>query len=199
MSIDIKKLNPWNWFKHEEEENKNKTGTLGFGQDQARNLPDLPGISRTGNSPFFQMQKEFDNLMERMASQMSGYGFLKGNDNSPAFKPEVDIHENQKAYTVSVDIPGVNKDDISVEIVDNALVIKGEKSAQEKSENKESGYHKIERNYGYFQRVLDLPDNADHDEVQADFKNGVLHISIKKEENEETSGRGKNIPINSAA
>lgn len=81
-------------------------------------------------------------------------------------------------YTVTAEIPGVDDKDVKLEIVDDTLTIRGEKK-QEKEE-KEKNYYRLERSYGSFQRVLSLPDDVDQDGVKANFKKGVLTITLPR-------------------
>lgn len=200
MNIDFQKLNPWNWFQSEEKEKKAKNAPLGFNERQSANMPDLPGVSRTGNRPLFQMQKQFDDLMEKMVQQInSGYSLFKDNDDNPLFKPEVDVYESSNNYTIEIDLPGVEEKDISLKVVDKALLIEGSKSIKREKEDEDNGYHKIERSHGSFRRVLDLPDNANEENVQAEFKDGVLKVEIDKKQESEPQKRGKEVPIKKAA
>jgi HSP20 family protein len=94
------------------------------------------------------------------------------------WSPRVDIQETAQEYIISADIPGISKDDISVDITDGVLSIKGER----RQETEESGkrFHRIERSYGSFTRSFTLPDNVDDNKVKAVFKDGVLNLSIPK-------------------
>lgn len=94
------------------------------------------------------------------------------------YEPKCDIEETDKEFLVSLDIPGMNKKDIEVEVKDHQLRISGER----KRENKESkeGYTRYERSYGTFQRVFSLPTNVDSENVVASYKDGELNITIPK-------------------
>jgi len=74
----------------------------------------------------------------------------------------------------------VSEKDVTLEIVNNTMTIRGEKK-QEKEE-KEKNYYRVERSYGSFQRVLSLPQDADQEDVKATFKNGVLTVTIPRKE-----------------
>jgi HSP20 family protein len=92
--------------------------------------------------------------------------------------PSVDISESDNAYLVKAEIPGVNKDDVKVTIEDGMLTLQGER----KQEKEESGkkYHRIERSYGCFMRSFRLPDDADESAAKAEFKDGMLNITLNK-------------------
>jgi HSP20 family protein len=94
--------------------------------------------------------------------------------------PAIDVSEDDGNYVVSAELPGVKKDDVTVECQDGVLTIRGEKKS-EREEKKEKGRY-LERSYGSFSRSFTLPSNADPDRIQAGFKDGVLTVTIAKTE-----------------
>ncbi|MCI5137300.1 MAG: Hsp20/alpha crystallin family protein, partial [Candidatus Electrothrix sp. AR1] len=82
-------------------------------------------------------------------------------------KPMTDLAASDKEYTVTVEVPGAEKDDIKIEVVNNVMTIRGEK--KQKKEEKEKDYYRQERFYGSFQRVLSLPEDADQETIKATF------------------------------
>lgn len=132
----------------------------------------------------FDPFRGFESLARRMNEFLDE--FEKGFTVSTAeFSPRVDISEDEKNLYVTVEVPGVAKEDIKVTINDeNILVIKGEKKREFKSEDKERNWVRIERSYGSFQRSFMLPDNIKKDNIQAKFDNGVLSITLEKVEPE---------------
>lgn len=96
---------------------------------------------------------------------------------------QLDFKENKENYQVSADLPGMRKEDISVSIEEGSLIISGERK-EEKEEKGEKVYRK-ERRYGKFQRVVDLPQNMDSKGIKAEFKDGVLTLTIPKLHKEE--------------
>jgi HSP20 family protein len=90
----------------------------------------------------------------------------------------LDLGATDKAYTATVEVPGVDEKDVKVEMVNDTLTIRGEKK-QEKEE-KDKNYYRMERSYGSFQRVLSLPEDADQEGVSATFKNGVLTVTMPR-------------------
>jgi len=96
------------------------------------------------------------------------------------WSPLVDIAETDNDITVTVEAPGMQKDDINITIQDNVLTLKGEKK-QENVEKKKQ-YHRIERTYGQFERSFSLPTTIQTDKVKAGFRNGVLTITLPKSE-----------------
>jgi HSP20 family protein len=96
------------------------------------------------------------------------------------FSPRVDIVETEKAFEVHVAVPGMNKEDFKVEINDNFLTVSGERKFT--NEKKEKNYHSIETQYGSFSRSFTLPDNADGTKINAKYNNGILELTIPKDE-----------------
>ena len=94
--------------------------------------------------------------------------------------PAVDIQETEKNFLIHADIPGVDPDEIDVHMEDGMLTIKGERKSESKEERK--GYKRVERMRGSFYRRFSLPDTANADGISANSKNGVLEISIPKQE-----------------
>ncbi len=96
-----------------------------------------------------------------------------------SFTPTVNSREADDAYYVEVDLPGVKKGDISIDVKDNVLTISGERKV--KNETKESDYYKIESRYGKFVRSFTLPKDVNADKIVASNKNGVLEVKIPKQ------------------
>lgn len=94
--------------------------------------------------------------------------------------PAVDIQENDAEFLIHADIPGVDPDDIDVHMEDGMLTIKGERDTETKEEK--NGYKRVERQHGTFYRRFSLPDTANADKISAKSKNGVLEITIPKQE-----------------
>lgn len=99
------------------------------------------------------------------------------------FTPAVNTREGEYAYHVEVDLPGVKKEDIKVDIEENRLVISGEKKLKE--ELKEEDYYKVESFYGTFKRSFALPENVDVENINASCEDGVLEVVIPKLEKPE--------------
>jgi HSP20 family protein len=94
--------------------------------------------------------------------------------------PAVDIYENSDFVVVKAELPGVEKNRISVEVKDGILSLRGERKFEK--EVKEESYHRIERSYGSFQRSFSLPVSVDQDQVTARFEDGVLEVKLPKKE-----------------
>ena len=104
-------------------------------------------------------------------------------------RPSVDIAESKKAYRISVEVPGIDPEQIDLQVEGGTLVLSGEK--RQESEDEDEGFHRIERSYGQFRRVLTLPEDADAEGIKADFKNGVLKIKVPRVKQAEKPGAKK--------
>ncbi len=167
-----KKWSPWNWFKKEQEQQGNQVSTgsaLPVQRYDEFGFP-LMRLHREIDRMFDEAFRGFGFNMPSLLAQPSGLNSL--------FKPVVDIAENDKSYVISVEVPGVDEKDIQVQLEEDVLIIRGEKKYEQESE--EENYHRIERSYGTFQRVLNLPDNANPESIKARFKNGVLTLTVEK-------------------
>ena len=107
-------------------------------------------------------------------------GIPNGDSSHGDWSPAVDIRESENAILVSVEVPGMKKDDINISIQNNILAIKGEKVKNVEHEN--DNYHRSERAYGSFQRSFSLPTSVDPNKVKASYKEGVLTIELLKKE-----------------
>ncbi len=190
MDIDFKKLAPWNWFKKEQEEQQAASSALPV---QRNDVP-VPGGAV---SPIVQLHREIDRLFD---DAFRGFGFPALTvprlpaDWPGMLKPALDIQEGDKQYKIALELPGVEEKNIQINLDNDVLVVRGEK--RQEQEKKEGGFHHIERSYGSFQRALNLPDDANHDSIKANFKNGVLTITMDKRE-VSAPKQGRSIPVNS--
>ena len=107
--------------------------------------------------------------------------------------PAVDISETDDGFEVRAELPGVAKEDLHVSIKDNLLTLSGEKR-QEKVDDTQN-YRRVERRYGSFQRRFTLPSEVETDDISAEFKDGVLTLSIPKPE----TAKPAEIPITTAS
>lgn len=103
-----------------------------------------------------------------------------GNVATATWTPSVDITEDDNAFVLHADIPGVKPDDIEVSMDNGVLTIKGERKTEEKTEKE--NFRRVERQYGMFYRRFTLPDSADAEKIDAHSEHGVLKITIPKKE-----------------
>ncbi len=123
-----------------------------------------------------ELQTEMSRLFGRGGLPVSGWG----GGNGGKWLPNVDIVEEKDHIVVKADLPGIKQEDISVEIDEHILTIKGER--KQESEKKEGQCHRIERSYGEFLRSFSLPVYVDASKVNAAYKNGVLEVTLLKRE-----------------
>lgn len=97
-----------------------------------------------------------------------------------AWKPVVDIFDKDEAIVIHAELPGVKKEDVAIEVKDNVLTLRGERT--ESKEIKEDKYYRKERTFGSFHRAFTLPAAVNPDSIRATFKDGVLEIEIPKPE-----------------
>lgn len=126
-----------------------------------------------------EFRRGFDHLNSFLDNFIGKGALIKNSD----FIPSVNTREGEDAYYVEVDLPGVKKEDISIDVNDNVLSISGERKT--KKEDKEDDYYKVESSYGKFERSFTLPENVDTENIQAESKDGVLEVVIPKIEKAE--------------
>ena len=114
-----------------------------------------------------------------------------GNRFSLAWSPVTDVREDENGLYVTVELPGMNSDDVSVSVENGVLSISGEKQQVSEEGDNESKYHLVERRYGSFERTFRLPRGIDPNKVKAKFDNGLLNIDIPKS----AKAKKKLIPI----
>ena len=133
-------------------------------------------------SAFTPFGGEFDQLFNRMVRAWS-FGFFEpaGNGQLRALQsaehaPKVEVQENGKTYTITVELPGVEQRDVKVLVEDDVLTISGEKHVERTDEKT----HYSERSYGSFTRAFTLPSDADRNGISANFSKGVLTLQVAK-------------------
>ncbi len=100
------------------------------------------------------------------------------------FLPSADIAEDEKSYFVNLVLPGVNKEEVKVELNEGILTVSGERKFQKEENGKK--YHTVESSYGTFKRSFKLPENANAESIEAEYKYGILNITIAKQEGKVT-------------
>ncbi|HEV2452727.1 MAG TPA: Hsp20/alpha crystallin family protein [Verrucomicrobiae bacterium] len=131
--------------------------------------------------------REMDEIQRRMSSLLEGNLLRRGNLTNgeenitvPEWAPLVDVIEDDKEYLIKVELPEVHKDDVKVTVENGTLTISGERKAEK--EQKGRRFHRVERYYGRFERTFGIPDDAESDAVNAEFKDGVLRVRLAKSE-----------------
>jgi HSP20 family protein len=135
--------------------------------------------------PFESLPREVDHLFEDF--QFGSWRLPFGGglfDVQPLWRgetrkaPAVDIVDTDKAYEITAELPGMDESNIDVKFSDGTLTIKGEK--RDDKEEKKKGYYLSERRYGAFQRSFGVPAGVDAEKIEANFKNGVLAVTLPK-------------------
>ena len=121
---------------------------------------------------------KFDPFKQLKEIEKNLYTQVGNNEGVTAFVPTVNTREGEFAYHVDVDLPGVKKEDIKIDLNKGVLTISGERKTKE--EVKQEDYYKIETYFGKFSRSFTLPDNVDIENIEAKSDNGVLEIVIPK-------------------
>ncbi len=134
----------------------------------ARELASFP-------SDVFSVQREMNRMFDSFFRGADEQGLLNG-----SWLPAVDVAEDENEYVVNVELPGVNKDEVKITLEYNILTVRGEKKAEK--ETKDKNYHRMERSYGSFQRSFTLPTSVKNDKIDAEYRDGILSITLPKEE-----------------
>ena len=124
-------------------------------------------------NPTRSLMTDFDRIFDSMFSP--GWPRLSAGQ---SWMLAVDVYETEKEFFLSADMPGLDKNDVSVDIHDGVITIKGERAID--NEKSSDGYRIRERQLGSFNRSFRLPDNVNEDKVAAKFKNGVLTVTLPK-------------------
>jgi HSP20 family protein len=129
----------------------------------------------------FRELAALQNEMGRWMNQLSGgVGGTMGNGQSSTWLPAVDVWETDKELVLSFDLPGIPEDKIAVELDDSVLTVSGERErTQERADDR---FYRFERRFGQFSRSVTLPAGVKEDQIQADYKDGVLEIHVPKPE-----------------
>lgn len=187
--MDISRLNPWNWFRHEQPQSPMQ---LPFRRHDYRPLPI--------NDPLGHLHREFDRLLERFlqgwdapVSELFPHPSPELNPGDKAsFRPRLNIEVREHSYQVTIDVPGFDAEQIAAELNGNLLQISG-RHADDKADTP-AHFYRIERPRGSFTRALTLPDDADCDGIDARVKHGLMTLVIPRTASEAAAVR--QIPIN---
>ncbi|MEN9226789.1 MAG: Hsp20/alpha crystallin family protein [Thermostichus sp. HHBFW_bins_43] len=123
-----------------------------------------------------EIQREMNRMFDRLAPRSTN------GDGGFAFLPAVEMHDDPEAITLKLELPGLNADDLDIQATAEAVSISGERRFEKRSEDK--GVTRSEFRYGRFQRVIPLPNRIQHDQVKAEYKDGILTLHLPKAESE---------------
>jgi HSP20 family protein len=115
-----------------------------------------------------RMNRLFEDATQRRANTDAGDDFERAD-----WTPAADIYDSKSGFVIALDLPGINRDAIEIDVDDNRLVIKGTRHVEESK-------HRSERPRGKFLRTFSIPASVDQDGIGAEYKDGVLHIRLPK-------------------
>ncbi len=159
--------------------------------DLFRNDPFWSTSELFGTSPFTLMRRFAENMEHAFSGNWEA-GL--GREQSGMWSPAIDVSQRGDRLVVRADLPGLAQNDVKVETLDNHLVIQGER--RQEHEEQEGGYRRSERRYGSFYRSIPLPEGAQTEQARAEFKDGVLEVSVPVPASKQ---RGRTIPIEAGA
>ena len=173
--MTLKDIVPWRW------------GGLRHGENDDR--------------PYESFLREMDTLHEEMNRLFDSFWKDSGSRNflsrpwqTDDLTPRIDETEDEKAYHVKVDLPGMDEEDVDITLSDNVLTIRGEKKQEEAEEGK--NFYRSERSFGLFRRSLPVPVEVEEGKIEARFEKGVLYIELPK--TKEARSKIKHIPVKAA-
>jgi HSP20 family protein len=140
-----------------------------------RRAPELTPFAQW--DPFLSLHRDVNRAFDDV---LHDFGRMPKEMETFELTPKLDISETDEALEVTVELPGVDDDDIDLEVQDNGMIIRGEKKFEKEKEDKKKGYHVMERAYGSFMRTIPFDFTVDPDAVEADFSKGVLKITIPR-------------------
>lgn len=136
---------------------------------------------KSERDPLVELQRDMNRLFEDFFKEpFAMTPFSREKTLGSSFTPQADISETEGEITVSLELPGMEADQIDLSFHNNTLTISGEKHSETEEEG--SRYYRKERTYGSFRRSIPLPGDIDEDAVEASFKNGVLKVQLPKSE-----------------
>lgn len=151
------------------------------------------GLTPFGRDPFMNFRREMDRLFDDFfaPAEPRSFGAEGGGNGGMLLRPSIDVHETEKAYEITAELPGMEQKDVELTLREGALVLTGEKRSEHKEED--GGRRWSERSYGRFERVVPLEAEVDADKVEASFRNGVLKVTLPK--NEQARDKTRKIEI----
>lgn len=129
-----------------------------------------------------RVPRNFDELYREMDTVVQ---HLFGDENVPqGFAPRTNVAETETAFEISLELPGVNPEDVHVGIENGYLVVQGERKSETEQEGKK--FHRVERRYGAFRRAVRVPEHTAEDRIEAHYRDGILTVVLPKGEKEKT-------------
>ncbi|MFM0012107.1 Hsp20/alpha crystallin family protein [Paraburkholderia sediminicola] len=206
MLLDLDKWNPFRFLRsHPAQKNaSNQPGAPRINQESARQNGQQTGGTQTGNGApvaaaaapvslapaSWPVPDPIHLFAELIRDPFGGRGPLGswfGDFSASEFQPRIDVTDEGDALRIVVELPGMTRDDVELEVIEDMLIISGDKRFESTSE--EQGCYRVERSFGHFQRAVPLPAGIDLDRAEARFENGVLTLRVPKAAEEPAAKR----------
>ena len=144
----------------------------------------------------FGFMRRFGEGMEQLFNEVGfGGGLMShGFDQMSRWTPQIEMFEREGQLHIRADLPGMNKEDVQIDLEDDAVVLRGERREEHREERE--GMYRTEVSYGSFYREIPLPNNVDAENANANFRDGVLEITMPMRQGE---GRGRRLEIQDAS
>ncbi|NKJ49265.1 heat-shock protein Hsp20 [Burkholderia sp. SG-MS1] len=191
MSLDLDKWNPFRFLRHSADEKQRQASSGVPQQPQQQGSPRTADASHSGAAALpslwgadparWPLADPFRLFTDLVRDPFGGLGPLEQwfGDFSPSrFQPRLDVVDDGDALRIVAELPGLSRDEVKLEIVENMLLLSGNKQIESKEEEK--GCYRVERAFGQFQRAIPLPAGVDPDRAEARFENGVLTVRMPK-------------------
>ncbi|HEY3600206.1 MAG TPA: Hsp20/alpha crystallin family protein [Paraburkholderia sp.] len=205
MPLDLDKWNPFRFLRSRPAQ-KNASGHAGAPctSQQSAQQNGQTGGTQTGNGPpmataaapvalapaSWPLPDPIHLFAELIRDPFGGRGPLGswfGDFSASEFQPRIDVADEGDALRIVAELPGMTRDDVELEVIEDMLIISGEKRFESTSE--EQGCYRVERSFGHFQRAVPLPAGVDLDRAEARFENGVLTLRVPKAAGEPAAKR----------
>lgn len=134
--------------------------------------------------PFLTMRRELDRVFDDV---WRGLPLAADGSHAGSVPLRLDVKEDDKAFYVAADLPGMSEKDVEITFEDGVLTIRGEKKITR--DEKQDTWHLVERSYGSFARQIALPKNVDANAINAEFEHGVLHVTLPKKADDQAKAR----------
>jgi HSP20 family protein len=185
MKLDLSQWNPFKFFRKAPEEQAAQSTT-----STALAVPGEPEWPTRSEAMRRLMPDPWRLMPDMLQDPLAGFGQLDrwfGDFSPRRFEPRLDVVDQGHSLCLTVELPGMEREDVELTVEDDALVLRGEKKVEAQTE--EEGCYRLERAYGRFQRLIPLPDGVDVDKVEATFAKGVLTIQVPKAATAKPRGR----------
>ena len=158
-------------------------------------LADKQAVVTTAAVPAYDVYQDPFAQMMRVQAQMERNMQQAIVNSGAVFSPKMDMKQTDKKYIITMDIPGMDKDKINVEIKKDMLIVSGERQS-ESEDNNQNQYFRQERSFGSFMQAIPLPEDAKKDQIEAHYKDGVLTVIVQRLKKEDREAENQKITVN---